>query len=102
MIDGEGGFFRKTYMVNDEQLEAKIAALIREHSIGIEALTEKQMAEALKQAVLAGDFERNVRVTDGGQAVVYLPGLGMDRMRAEIVRLRELLTAHGIDYGEAE
>jgi len=47
--------------------------LIREKNIAIENLTREQVAEALKQAILCGDFTRFVQADSNAQQVVYIP-----------------------------
>lgn len=55
--------------------------LIRKHNLAVEALTEQQLAEAIRQAIAAGDFMRHV-VTDGRQAVTYIPWREVERLRS--------------------
>lgn len=47
--------------------------VINESQVQIEKLTHAQMVEAFRQAVLCGDFQRNVVVSTGAQTVIYLP-----------------------------
>lgn len=81
--------------------------LVRKFNIEIEGLTEKQVAEAFKQAIAAGGFEVKVYAgyDVGGsdnlthtQAVIYLPGRRVAELEervavlnAEVVRLQEAL-----------
>ena len=53
---------------------------IRKHNLAVEALTEQQLAEAFRQAIASGDFMRNV-VSDGRQAVIYLPWREAEHLR---------------------
>ena len=56
---------------------------VREHNLAVEDLTEQQLAEALRQAITAGDFQRCV-MNEGGthkQAVTYLPYREVSRLR---------------------
>jgi hypothetical protein len=57
-----------------------IEAMVSKHNLAVETLTEHQLAEAIRQAIAAGDFTRFVR-TDGAQSVVYLPFQGIDALR---------------------
>lgn len=98
------------------QLSTACEKVVREHHIAIDGLTEKQVAEAFKQAVLAGDFHVNVVArppmeipvwngtldlsaprstfeTHHSQSVVYLPGLGMDELRAKLERMQKCVDA---------
>ena len=68
---------------------ALFGEFVRKHQLAAEALTEQQLAEAIRQAIASGDFMRNV-TTDGRQAVIYIP-----RREAESLQTRyhELLFA---------
>ena len=55
---------------------------VRKHQLAVESLTEKQLAQAIRQAVSSGDFVRHVR-PDGAQSVVYLPGREVEELRAK-------------------
>jgi hypothetical protein len=46
--------------------------LVRKNRLEHEKFTEKQLAEVIRQALLAGDFERHVNVLHQ-QQIVYLP-----------------------------
>lgn len=106
-----------------QKLQEACEKVVREHQIAIDGLTEKQVAEAFKQAVLAGDFQVNVRaqppiempvpVWNGtldlssprtkfevvhAQNVTYLPYRDQERLYSEITRLRALLDEHKIDW----
>lgn len=58
------------------QLDEKITALMLQHHLASEAFEEEQLAEAIREALLAGDFVKQVVV--GGlehrQRIIYLPG----------------------------
>lgn len=83
---------------NHEQYEAHVAALIRKFQIATAELDERQLAEAFQQALLAGDFQKQVRVTDFSQRVDYIPFAYSERLHSEIARLKALLDQHGIDW----
>lgn len=53
-------------------IEKHLAELIRQHNIAVDNLTQKQVVDAFKQAILAGDFQKHVSVLNQ-QQVVYLP-----------------------------
>lgn len=77
--------------LKNERLTESISAAVKKHAIAIKDLTEAQTCEAFKQAILANDFKRFV-TTDGKQQVIYAPYMGMDELRRENERLRELLS----------
>ena len=57
---------------------------VHEHSLVVEGLTEKQLAEAIRQAIEAGEFQRCI-MSEGGthkQAVTYLPYREVSRLRS--------------------
>lgn len=79
------------------------ARFIHTHNIAAENLTEKQIADALRQAIKCGDFVRNVVAGTGAQSVVYIPAQQEERMRSRIHELEALLESKGIevpDYHE--
>jgi len=55
----------------DATVKQACEELIKKYNLAIESLTEAQMAEALRQAVLSGDFQRIICAD--GQAVNYIP-----------------------------
>lgn len=57
--------------------------LVRKHNLAVETLTEHQVADAIRQAIESGDFVQNVVCGSGAQSVIYLPGRGLDRLRAK-------------------
>lgn len=64
--------------------------LVRKHNLAVEALTEKQLIEAIRQAIASGDFQRLVVTTGGGaQQVVYIPFAEQARLQARIRELEE-------------
>lgn len=54
---------------------------VRKHRLAVESLTEKQLAEAIRQALASGDFMRAVVVADGRQSVNYIPWREAERLR---------------------
>lgn len=64
-----------------EQLGEAIDKLVSEHNLAVESLTQKQLAEAIKQALLSGDFTRFVQAGNGAQAVIYIPFQGVEALR---------------------
>lgn len=72
--------------------------LVQKHQVYIDGLTERQVAEALKQAVECGDFQIHVVVDPGPKAalthrqgVSYIPGRRVAELEAEVAELREEL-----------
>lgn len=66
------------------------AILDRMRAAGV-ALDHEQIAEAVVQAAEAGDFVKHVQQLGGGRAVVYTPGMGAERLRLEVERLRGVM-----------
>lgn len=58
--------------------------LVKKYVLATEKLTEEQLADAIRQAIEAGDFQRWV-VCGGTQQVVYLP-FSMEQRRAHQVK----------------
>lgn len=72
-----------------------VASMVSKYNVQIEDLTEKQVAEAIKQAIEAGDFQIQIVAGDPSgmhrQCVLYIPGRGNDELRAANERLKEAL-----------
>lgn len=77
--------------VNPWSLEnaALISNLVQKHQLAVEDLTERQLAEAIRQAIASGDFVRNI-LSDGPQAVTYIPYRDIEHLKS---RYHELLYA---------
>jgi hypothetical protein len=84
-----------------ELFNKAIDDLIIQHRIVEEELTSRQLASAFKQALAAGDFQKLI-APNGGQAVVYMPYLHSEHLKAENQRLTELLKTHGIDPNQED
>lgn len=69
-----------------------IEELIREHHLAVEALTEKQLAEAIRQAIACGDFQRYVCASNSSQAVIYIPHAREAYLTGKIRELEEKLS----------
>lgn len=76
-----------------KRLDGSISEMIKKYQIACNQLTEKQLAEAIKQAILAGDFTQCILVQNHSQAVVYHPYQGVEELRSENLRLKEKLSA---------
>jgi len=59
------------------------------------AFDEALLSRAFAEAVIAGDFLRLV-ATDGRRGYIYVPYEGVDSLRSENSRLRELCEKNGI------
>lgn len=70
-----------------KKYQAALDELIRNYHLAANNLTERQLAEAIRQAIACGDFERHVCVSNSCQAVVYTPFALLLRLEA---RIREL------------
>lgn len=62
-----------------------------------EMMDEKQIFDCFVQALIAGDFVKQVVQGNGAQNFIYLPYRECDRLRNENDRLRLLCAKHGID-----
>lgn len=82
----------------NEKLKEETKKIITNYKIAHEKFDERQLAEALRQALLAGDFTKYIREGDFAQQIVYLPYQEVDRLRSENYRLRELLKENNINY----
>lgn len=78
------------FPVSDLQLESITTKLVREYSLASEALTERQLASAIAQALRTGDFQRYIAQSGASQAVIYTPGRELDALR---IKYSELLCA---------
>ncbi len=56
--------------------------LVRKHNLAIEALTEQQLADVIRQAIASGDLMRYVSHDGAAQAVTYIPRREIGRLRA--------------------
>lgn len=68
-------------MSSDIKNTTLFAEFVRKHSLSVEHLTENQLAEAIRQAIEAGDFIRHVRANT--QMVVYVPFNEVARLRQQ-------------------
>ena len=64
--------------------QSTFLSFIRKHQLAVEALTEDQLAEAFRQALAAGDFQRNLRVDHGSQSVNYIPFRELESLRSRL------------------
>lgn len=71
-----------------DSLDILTARLVRQYALACEALTEQQLAEAIRQALQCGDFQRLVSV-DGGQQVVYIPFAREQQLENQIEDMRK-------------
>jgi hypothetical protein len=69
-------------------IEDALAEAIKKHRTACEELTERQVMEALRQALACGDFQALVEPC-GGQAVTYIPFRDVERLKARIRELEE-------------
>lgn len=77
--------------MNLPDLQQLTDKLVREHGLAHERLTEKQIADAIRQALLAGDFTMHVVAETGAQTVTYIPYQGVEELRDEVRRLKSLI-----------
>jgi len=73
--------------------------LVNKHNLASEKLTEIQLADAIRQAIEAEDFNTLV-LPDGTQKVIYVPFLRYQELKARIFALEEQLRKTSqLDYG---
>jgi len=60
-----------------------VTEFVHKHTLAVESLTDLQLAEAIRQALVAGDFQRNVLIEDSThkQSVLYLPYREVSRLK---------------------
>lgn len=63
-------------------LEEITRDLVKKYNLAVEGLTERQLAECIRQAIVAGDFQRMV-VDDGRQMITYIPGRELENVRSQ-------------------
>lgn len=71
-----------------------IAGVLAAHNVQVEQLTSLQLAEAVRQALAAGDFMRHVTV-DGRQAVTYVP---YRERSSALARLQQLIDGADVSH----
>ncbi len=69
------------------------AELVKKHNLAIEQLTERQLAEAICQALLSGDFIKLVNARTGGQQVIYIPFAREQQLESEIRMMKPVVEA---------
>lgn len=74
------------------KVAGEIEKLVKEHGIATNDLTERQLVDAIYQALRAGDFARNV-TTGGAQCVIYEPFRETERLKGEIADLKQEIVA---------
>lgn len=77
-----------------KQLKAKadaaIERIVKENNLAIEALTEKQIVELLKQLFASGDIIRQTVIGTGAQGVIYIPFAEQEVLKSRLKAVREL------------
>lgn len=75
--------------------DAAIERIVKEHSLAIEALTEKQIVELLKQVFASGDIIRQTVVYTEAQSVVYIPFAEKELLSRKLLEIRNLCMDQG-------
>ena len=78
-------------MIDQAQYDAAVRELVTRHNLFVKELTERQLVEAIRQAISSGDFVRFVRECDLAQQVVYIPFAREAELEARIRELEEEL-----------
>jgi len=58
--------------MSNTEMSTAIKELAFKHQLSVEHLTESQLVDAIRQAILCGDFQRQI-TTDNCQSVTYAP-----------------------------
>jgi Trk K+ transport system NAD-binding subunit len=74
-----------------KKFEALLADAAKQYNIAHEKFTKKQVMEALKQALLCGEFIRYVNVDNDAQQVVYIPFAREAELQNRIYELEKRL-----------
>lgn len=78
-----------------ERFEKTLVEAVRQGREQLDRFTEAQMVEAIKQALLCGDFTKLVVAGDPAgthrQTVVYIPFKRVEELESEIARLKEVI-----------
>lgn len=88
-----------------ERHEKALADAIAKHHIACEELTERQLAEVMKQALTCGDIQKLVVTMPAGtlqQGVVYIPFARQQELESEIKRLTDILDKAGIEWRKSK
>ena len=80
----------------DEHQKA-LERLVYDHNLATDLLTGQQLAQAIRQALAAGDLQRCVKVNPTSQQVIYVPYQREKQLLSEIQRLNGLLERNGIN-----
>jgi hypothetical protein len=73
-------------MFDLNKFSEELDQLIKQHALAVEKLTQQQLAEAIKQAIVCGDFQRFVH--HDAQQVVYIPFAREAELVAQIDNLK--------------
>ena len=81
---------------NSPELERAVRKLVYEYNIREENLTQRQLVEAIKQAIAAGDFIKHVSVPPGDifgstQCIVYIPYRCVVEHQREVLNYQETI-----------
>lgn len=84
--------FELPKMAVNEALNEAMDKLIEDFKIKMEKLNREQMADAIKQAIACGDFQKYIMVPDGASCVVYIPFQREQELLDKIKKLEAELT----------
>ena len=89
-------FFTAPKYTTQQEINALMIDLVRKHGVASNAMTEQQIADALRQAIACGDFIRHVQSTNNAQCVIYMPFARESELLSEIDRLKKFIEANGM------
>jgi len=75
------------------QVEKATMELVEKHLLAADNLTKEQLANAIGQALLSGDFIKLVVASTGAQCVIYIPFAREQELQQEIARLKPVVKA---------
>lgn len=81
----------------DDRRES-LSAVMDKLDVAQRKLDEEQLFNCFVQALIAGDFVKQVVQGSGAQNFIYVPYRECERLRAENQRLKEILSYRGIPF----
>lgn len=78
-------------------MDAHLKEVVRKHALEVKELDEAQLVEIIKQQILSGDIMKHVQIGVGEagtarkQTMTYVPYSGLQRLRTENAKLKEMV-----------
>lgn len=80
-----------------DKFDEAVDRLREAYDIKIEELTEREVATAIKQSLLAGDFQKLISHNHKSFGIVYIPYLECGKLKNRIKKLEALLEENNIE-----